>query len=87
MKGRIEIDMVISEGHFLAGDYNFVFDEIAAVKEACGDAHLRGNSGNRWDWALDNVRIASDLTMNAGAVLSKPSTEKFNLQLLFLWLW
>ena len=36
-----EIDMVISRGHFLAGDYNFVFDEIAAVKEACGDAHLK----------------------------------------------
>src|SRR3982751_1271560 len=39
--GADEIDMVISRGHFLAGDYNYVFDEIAAVKEACGSAHLK----------------------------------------------
>ena len=35
-EGADEIDMVISRGHFLAGEYNYVSDEIAAVKEACG---------------------------------------------------
>ena len=35
-QGADEIDMVISRGKFLAGEYNFVFDEIAAIKEACG---------------------------------------------------
>src|SRR4051812_40006017 len=40
-QGADEIDMVISRGHFLAGDHNYVFDEIAAVKEACGAAHLK----------------------------------------------
>jgi deoxyribose-phosphate aldolase len=39
--GADEIDMVISRGRFLAGDYRHVFDEIAAVKEACGRAHLK----------------------------------------------
>ncbi|HKL63106.1 MAG TPA: deoxyribose-phosphate aldolase, partial [Woeseiaceae bacterium] len=40
-EGADEIDMVISRGAFLAGDYRRVFDEIAAVKEACGPAHLK----------------------------------------------
>src|SRR2546423_3748635 len=40
-EGADEIDMVISRGHFLAGDYQYVFDEIAAVKDACGAAHLK----------------------------------------------
>src|SRR5262245_61243500 len=40
-QGADEIDMVISRGHFLAGDYNYVFDEIAQVKSACGPAHLK----------------------------------------------
>jgi deoxyribose-phosphate aldolase len=40
-QGADEIDMVISRGHFLAGDYNYVFDEIAQVKQACGAAHLK----------------------------------------------
>src|SRR4029078_8370507 len=34
-EGADEVDMVISRGKFLAGEYNFVFDEIAAIKEAC----------------------------------------------------
>ncbi len=40
-QGADEIDMVISRGKFLEGEYNFVFDEIAAIKEACGDARLK----------------------------------------------
>src|SRR5262245_51716052 len=40
-EGADEIDMVISRGHFLSGDYQHVFDEIVAVKAACGQAHLK----------------------------------------------
>ena len=40
-EGADEIDMVISRGRFLEGDYNYVFDEIASVKAACGNAHLK----------------------------------------------
>ncbi|RBM14352.1 deoxyribose-phosphate aldolase, partial [Streptomyces sp. PT12] len=39
--GASEIDMVIDRGAFLAGDYRAVFEEIVAVREACGDAHLK----------------------------------------------
>ncbi len=39
--GADEVDMVISRGKFLEGEYNFVFDEIAAIKEACGEARLK----------------------------------------------
>src|SRR4051794_970315 len=75
-EGADEIDMVISRGHFLAGDYNYVFDEIAQVKEACGPAHLKviletGELGQ-----LDQVRKASDLAMHAGADFIKTSTGK-----------
>jgi deoxyribose-phosphate aldolase len=75
-EGADEIDMVISRGHFLAGDYQYVFDEIAQVKEACGPAHLKviletGELGQ-----LDQVRKASDLAMHAGADFIKTSTGK-----------
>jgi deoxyribose-phosphate aldolase len=40
-EGADEIDMVISRGKFIQGEYNLVFDEIAAIKEACGQAHLK----------------------------------------------
>ena len=68
--GADEIDMVISRGAFLAGRYDEVQDEIAAVKRACGPAHLKiiletGELGT-----LDRVRLASDLAIEAG--LSEP---------------
>ncbi|MCK5638846.1 MAG: deoxyribose-phosphate aldolase, partial [Flavobacteriaceae bacterium] len=40
-QGADEIDMVISRGEFLSGNYQFVFDEIATIKEACGKSHLK----------------------------------------------
>ena len=40
-EGADEIDMVISRGKFLSGEYNFVYDEIAAIKEACGKSRLK----------------------------------------------
>ncbi len=75
-EGADEIDMVISRGHFLAGEYNYVFDEIAAVKEACGKAHLKVILETGELSTLDNVRRASDLAMYAGADFIKTSTGK-----------
>lgn len=75
-EGADEIDMVISRGKFLNGDYNFVFDEIAAVKEACGEAHLKVILETGELSTLDNVRLASDIAMHAGADFIKTSTGK-----------
>jgi deoxyribose-phosphate aldolase len=75
-EGADEIDMVISRGHFLAGDYNYVFDEIAQVKEACGHAHLKVILETGELGPYDQVRKASDLAMHAGADFIKTSTGK-----------
>jgi deoxyribose-phosphate aldolase len=75
-EGADEIDMVISRGKFLQGDFNFVFDEIAAVKEACGKAHLKVILETGELSTLDNVRRASDLAIRAGADFIKTSTGK-----------
>jgi deoxyribose-phosphate aldolase len=74
--GADEIDMVISRGSFLAGDYAKVFDEIVAVKEACGDAHLKVILETGELGTYDNVRRASWLAMMAGADFIKTSTGK-----------
>lgn len=75
-QGADEIDMVISRGRFLQGDYNFVFDEIAAVKEACGKAHLKVILETGELETLDNVRLASDIAIAAGGDFIKTSTGK-----------
>lgn len=75
-QGADEIDMVISRGKFLAGEYNFVFDEIAAIKEACGKARLKVILETGELVTLDNVRRASDIAMYAGADFIKTSTGK-----------
>lgn len=75
-EGADEIDMVISRGHFLAGEYNYVSDEIAAVKAACGSAHLKVILETGELSTLDNVRLASDIAMYAGADFIKTSTGK-----------
>jgi len=74
--GATEIDMVISRGAFLAGDYRYVFDEIAAVKEACGDARLKVILETGELGTLDRIRKASMLAMHAGADFIKTSTGK-----------
>ncbi len=74
--GADEIDMVISRGAFLAGDYRYVFDEIRAVKEACGEAHLKVILETGELGTLDRVRRASVLAMHAGADFIKTSTGK-----------
>ena len=75
-QGADEIDMVISRGQFLAGNYQYVYDEIASVKEACGNAHLKVILETGELDTLDNVRKASEIAMFAGADFIKTSTGK-----------
>jgi deoxyribose-phosphate aldolase len=75
--GADEVDMVIDRGAFLAGHYQVVYDEIAAVREACaGAAHLKVILETGELVTLDNVRRASWLAMLAGADFIKTSTGK-----------
>ncbi|MDX2172059.1 MAG: deoxyribose-phosphate aldolase [Bacteroidota bacterium] len=74
--GADEIDMVISRGEFLKGNYSFVFDEIAAIKQACGKARLKVILETGELSTLDNVRKASDIAIYAGADFIKTSTGK-----------
>ncbi|MET0636474.1 MAG: deoxyribose-phosphate aldolase [Chitinophagaceae bacterium] len=75
-EGADEVDMVISRGRFLMGEYNFVYDEIAAVKEACGDARLKVILETGELGTFDKVRKASDIAIQAGADFIKTSTGK-----------
>ena len=74
--GADEVDMVIDRGAFLIGAYQAVFDEITAVRGACGDAHLKVILETGELGTLDNVRRASWLAMLAGADFIKTSTGK-----------
>lgn len=75
-EGADEIDMVIDRGAFLAGDYNKVFDEIAATKEVCGKTHLKVILETGELEPYDNVRLASQIAMRAGGDFIKTSTGK-----------
>ncbi len=75
-QGADEVDMVISRGKFLEGEYNFVFDEIASIKEACGDTRLKVILETGELVTFDKVRKASDIAMYAGADFIKTSTGK-----------
>jgi deoxyribose-phosphate aldolase len=75
-EGADEVDMVISRGAFLEGRYQHVFDEIVAIKEACGPAHLKVILETGELGTLDRVRRASVLAMHAGADFIKTSTGK-----------
>ncbi len=74
--GADEIDMVIDRGAFLGGQYLPVFEEIAQIREACGDAHLKVILETGELQTYDNVRRASWLAMMAGAHFIKTSTGK-----------
>jgi deoxyribose-phosphate aldolase len=76
--GADEVDMVIDRGAFLAGRYGLVLEEILAVKEACGAAHLKVILETGELATYDNVRRASWLAMLAGAEFVKTSTGKVN---------
>ena len=74
--GADEVDMVIDRGLFLSGEYDRVSEEIVAIKEACGDAHLKVILETGELETYDNVRKASHLAMAAGADFIKTSTGK-----------
>ena len=74
--GADEIDMVLSRGAFLQGEYAAVFDEIAVIKETCGPAHLKVILETGELGTLDRVRRASVRAMHAGADFIKTSTGK-----------
>jgi deoxyribose-phosphate aldolase len=74
--GADEIDMVIDRGAFLTGEYDKIFDEICAVKEACGAAHLKTILETGELGTYDAVRKASQIAMEAGSDFIKTSTGK-----------
>lgn len=74
--GAGEIDMVINRGAFLAGHYRQVYEEITAVRQAAGDAHLKVILETGELVTYDNVRRAAWLAMLAGADFVKTSTGK-----------
>src|SRR5437016_5055531 len=76
--GADEIDMVIDRQAFLAGDHAKVFDEIAAIKDACGRVHLKVILETGELVTYDHVRLASRIAMEAGADFIKTSTGKIN---------
>jgi deoxyribose-phosphate aldolase len=76
--GADEIDSVISRGAFLAGDEESVFEEVAAAKDACGDAHLKVILETGELGSYNQVRRASLIAMAAGADFIKTSTGKMS---------
>ena len=74
--GAHEVDMVIDRGAFLEGRYMDVFEEIRAIKQACGDAHLKVILETGELATYDNVRRASWLALLAGGDFIKTSTGK-----------
>jgi deoxyribose-phosphate aldolase len=74
--GADEVDMVIDRGAFLSGRYLEVFEEIVAVKQESGPAHLKVIFETGELQTYDNVRRASWLAMLAGADFIKTSTGK-----------
>jgi deoxyribose-phosphate aldolase len=74
--GADEIDMVIDRGAMLAGEHDRIYDEIAAVKDACGRAHLKVILETGELGTYDRVRKASQIAMLAGADFIKTSTGK-----------
>ena len=75
-QGADEIDMVISRGKFLEGDFEYIYDEVKAIKEACGKAHLKVILETGELKTSSNIRKASDIAIAAGADFIKTSTGK-----------
>lgn len=75
-EGAQEIDMVISRGRFLQGDYDYILEEVARTKEACAQAHLKVILETGELGSLENIRKASRLAIEAGADFIKTSTGK-----------
>ncbi len=74
--GAQEIDIVISRAHVLTGNWQALYDEIRAFREACGDAHLKTILATGELATLRNVGMASLVAIMAGADFIKTSTGK-----------
>ena len=75
-QGADEVDMVISRGTFLAGNYDEVFNEIKTIKATCKEAHLKVILETGELKTVQNIRKASELAILAGADFIKTSTGK-----------
>jgi len=75
-EGAHEIDIVITRAHVLNGDWQALYDEVAAMREACGEAHLKAILATGDLKTLRNVYKASMVAMQAGADFIKTSTGK-----------
>ena len=71
-----EIDIVISRSHVLAGRWKELYDEVAAFRQACGDAHMKAILATGELGTLRNVQRASLVAMMAGSDFIKTSTGK-----------
>lgn len=76
--GADEIDMVISRGRFLQGDFDFTAEEVRKHKEACGKAHLKVILETGELETPENIRLASQIAIENGADFIKTSTGKIN---------
>jgi deoxyribose-phosphate aldolase len=74
--GASEIDIVITRAHVFNGEWNALYDEVAAFKEACGAAHMKAILGTGDLLTLRNVARASWVAMMAGSDFIKTSTGK-----------
>ncbi|MGO4706773.1 deoxyribose-phosphate aldolase [Microvirga sp. 2MCAF38] len=74
--GATEIDVVITRGHVLSGQWSALYDEVKAFRAACGEAHLKVILGTGELSTLRNVMRASLVSMMAGADFVKTSTGK-----------
>ncbi len=74
--GAREIDIVITRGHVLTGNWHALYDEVRAFRDACGDAHMKAILGTGELATLGNVARASMVAMMAGADFIKTSTGK-----------
>jgi deoxyribose-phosphate aldolase len=74
--GAVEIDTVITRAHVLRGEWEALYDEVRAMREACGDAHLKVILATGELATLTNVARASEVAMQAGADFIKTSTGK-----------
>ena len=75
-EGADEIDIVITRGHVLSGDWRAVYDEIKAMRQACGGAVMKAILGTGDLANLRNVTLAAMVAMMAGADFVKTSTGK-----------
>ncbi|KIN75226.1 Deoxyribose-phosphate aldolase [Sulfitobacter noctilucae] len=74
--GAAEIDIVISRRHVLSGNWQALYDEMSAMRAACGDAHVKAILATGELGSLRNVARASLVCMMAGADFIKTSTGK-----------